>query len=368
VVLLDVQNGNVLAMASAPSFDPNDFIPAISRKDFKKYNKATTLPLLNRAVRGVAPGATFLVATSLAGICDGKEGFQHTCTGGSTFGNKYMQCWIGQKDGMHGPMDLRKGMQESCNPYFYNLGNAINPEKYDAIVTLLGIGQDVGIELPENDRGIFPNQAWWEKQRPREKYTEATVANMSIGQGAMLASPLQLASLMVPVANGGLVWRPRLVDRVAPGGDVSREEKRPRKLVGNLRDQGLTDTGLEALRSAMRAGVTEGYALGAKVPELPIAGRTGTAQNWRLANGGTVKDNHTLFIAYAPVEKPKWAICVLVQGGKSGGVTAAPIAAHILTQVAELEEGKRKVDVQPVEPIEGSFDPVERVTFPRITQ
>jgi penicillin-binding protein 2 len=368
VVLLDVQSGDVLAMASAPSFDPNDFIPAISRKDFKKYNKATTLPLLNRAVRSIVPGATFLVATSLAGICDGKEGFQHTCTGGSTFGTRFMQCWIGQKGGMHGPMDMRKGMQESCNPYFYNLGNAIRPEKYDAIVELLGIGQDVGIELPENDRGIFPNQAWWEKQRPREKYTEATVANMSIGQGALQASPLQLASLMVPVANGGLVWRPRLVDRVAPGGDASHEEKRPRKLVGNLREHGLTDTGLEALRSAMRAGVTEGYALGAKVPELPIAGRTGTAQNWRLANGVAVRDNHTLFIAYAPVEKPKWAICVLVQGGKSGGTSAAPIAAHILTQVAEIEAGKRTVDVQPVEPIEGSFDPVERVTFPRITQ
>ncbi|QIF02651.1 penicillin-binding transpeptidase domain-containing protein [Roseimicrobium sp. ORNL1] len=368
VVLLDVQSGDVLAMASAPSFDPNEYIPAISKEKFKKYSKATTLPMLNRAVRSIVPGATFLVATSLAGICDGKEGFQHTCVGGSTFGTKFMQCWIGQKDGMHGPMDLRKGMQESCNPYFYNLGNAIRPEKFDSIVALLGIGQDVAIELPENDRGIFPNRAWWEKQRPGAPYTEATVANMSIGQGALQVSPLQLASLMVPVANGGLVWRPRLVDRVAPGGDVSHEEKRPRKLVGNLRDQGLTDTGLEALRSAMRAGVTEGYALGAKVPDLPIVGRTGTAQNWRLANGVALKDNHTLFIAYAPMEKPKWAICVLVQGGKSGGTSSAPIAAHILTQVAEVEAGKRKVEAQPVEPIEGSFDPVERVSFPRITQ
>ncbi|RBP46205.1 cell division protein FtsI/penicillin-binding protein 2 [Roseimicrobium gellanilyticum] len=364
-VLLDVQSGDVLAMASVPSFDPNDFIPFIRKEKLENYNNNTTNPLLNRAIRSFVPGATFLVATSLAGICDGKEGFQHTCTGGSTFGNRYMQCWIGQKGSTHGAMDLRKGIQESCNPYFYNLGNAINPDKYDAIVSLLGIGQDVGIELPENDRGIFPNRAWWAKYRPREPYTAATVANWSIGQGAMQVSPLQLASLMVPVANGGLVWRPRLVDRIASGGEVAREEKRPRQLVGNLRDEGLTDTGLQTLRTAMRATVTDGVAQAANLPDLPMAGRTGTAQNWRHdEKGNSVKDNHTMFIAYAPVERPRWAICVLVQGGKGGGTTAAPIAAHILRQVAEVETGKRKVEVQPVEPIEGSFEPIDHVEYP----
>ena len=369
VVLLDVSNGDVLAMASAPSYDPNDFIPTISKERFEEYNDNATIPLLNRAVRSFVPGATFLIATSLAGICDGKEGFQHTCTGGSTFGNRYMQCWIAQKGGTHGQMDLRKGMEESCNPYFYNLGNAINNDKFDAVISLLGIGQDLGIGLPENDSGIFPNRAWWEKHRPREPYTAATVANLSIGQGALQASPLQLASLLVPVANGGQVWRPRLVDRIAPAGDVSSEEKRPRQLAGNLRDQGLTDSGLETLRSAMRATVTEGTAQMANLPELPIAGRTGTAQNWRIAEGGvSLKDNHTIFIAYAPAEKPKWAICVLVQGSLAGGRTAAPIAAHILSQVAEVEAGKRTVHPQALEPIVGNFDRVDRVKYPLISK
>jgi penicillin-binding protein 2 len=105
------------------------------------------------------------------------------------------------------------------------------------------------------------------------------------------------------------------------------------------------------------------------LPELPIAGRTGTAQNWRMAEGGvSLKDNHTIFIAYAPAEKPKWAICVLVQGSKGGGVSAAPIAAHILKQVAEVEAGKRTIEPQPVEPIKGSFDLVEVVEYPPISK
>jgi penicillin-binding protein 2 len=369
VVLLDVQSGDVLAMTSAPSYDPNEFIPAISKEKFDRHAKSATQPLLNRSVRSFVPGATFKVAVSLAAICDGKEAFRHTCTGSSTFNGRTMQCWIGQKDGMHGDLGLRAALKESCGPYFYNLGNAITPEKYDSIVALLGIGQDLGLGLRENDRGIFPNQKWWTQNRPREKYTAATVANMSIGQGATQASPLQLASLMVPVANGGLVWRPRLVDRIAPGGDTSREEKRPRQLVGNLREEGLTDSGLEALRGGLRDIVTNGVATSVNLPNLPIAGKTGTTQNWRLGEkGDSVKDNQTLFIAYAPVDKPRWAICVLVQGSKGGGVSAAPIAAHILAQVSEVEAGKRKVDVQPVEPIEGSFEIIEQVKYPLISK
>lgn len=369
VVLLDVQSGDVLAMASAPSFDPNDFIPAISKEKFESYTKAATNPLLNRSVRSFVPGATFLVATSLAGICDGKEGFQHTCTGSSTFNGRTMQCWIGQKDGMHGELGLRGALKESCGPYFYNLGNAITPEKYDSVLTLLGFGQDLGIGLKENDPGTFPNRAWWEKNRPREPYTAATVANMSIGQGAVQASPLQLASMMVPVANGGSVWRPRLVDRIAPGGDTSREEKRPRQLAGYLQDEGLTGSGLEALRGGLRDIVTKGVATAADLPYVPMAGKTGTAQNWRMTEGTAVQDNHTFFIAYAPVTSPKkWAICVLVQGGKGGGTSAAPIAAHILSHVAEVESGERKVEVRPVEPVEGSFETIEKVTYPLISK
>ncbi|MEZ0274346.1 MAG: penicillin-binding transpeptidase domain-containing protein, partial [Roseimicrobium sp.] len=360
VVLLEVSSGDVLAMASAPSYDPNDFFPAISREKFQGYVNNTTNPLLNRAVRGVVPGATFKVATSLAAICDGKEAFQAKCEGGITYNNRFMQCWIDLKGGQHGMLDLRGALKESCGPYFYQLGNAIDIDKFEATVALLGIGQDVGIGLPENHPGLFPTRAWWTEQRPKEKFSAAIVANQSIGQGALQVSPLQMASLMVPVANGGTVWRPRLVDRIALHGNASEQEKLPLKRAADLRDQGLTASGLEMLRAGLRDVVQDGPAKAADLPNLSIAGKTGTAQNWRHnAKGESLKDNHTMFVAYAPVENPKWAICVFIQGGKGGGVSAAPIAAQILSQVSAIEAGTQKVEPKPVEPIKGNFDPVD---------
>jgi penicillin-binding protein 2 len=368
VVLLDVSSGDVLAMAAAPSYDPNNFIPSISREKFEKLQSDTTNPLLNRSVRSIIPGSAFKVATSLAAICDGKEAFQAKCEGSVTYNNRLMKCWIGMNGGQHGMLDLRGALKESCNTYFYQIGNAIQIDKFEATVALLGIGQDVGIELPENEPGLFPTRAWWAAKHPKEKFSAAVVANQSIGQGALQVTPLQMASLMVPVANGGTVWHPRLVARIAPHGDASRQEKRPLQRATDLREQGLTATGLEMLRAGLRDVVKDGPGRLADLPNVTIAGKTGTAQYWRSDGGKAVTDNHTLFVAYAPVENPKWAICVFVQGGKAGGSSAAPIAAHILSQVADLEAGTKTIEPKPLEPILGTFVPVDRVTYPPISK
>jgi cell division protein FtsI/penicillin-binding protein 2/beta-lactamase regulating signal transducer with metallopeptidase domain len=365
VVLLEVNTGDVLAMASAPSFDPNDFVPFISQEKFTIYSKDETNPLLNRAVRGFVPGSTFLVATSLAAICSGHENDRFDCKGGTTFNGRYMQCWIGQKGGAHGPFGLREAIAASCGPYFYQLGNAAGNDALWQTGSLCGLGRTSGI-LEEEASGILPLKKWWETNRPRDPYTPATIANISIGQGAVLTTPLQLASLTAIVANGGTVWKPRLVDRIAPHGDATKAEAQPRVRAADLRAEGLTASGLALLREGMEDVVHSetGTARAARSQTIRIAGKTGTAQNWRTENGTAVRDNHTWFICYAPAEKPKWAMAVLVQGGKSGGVSAAPIARHIFEQISAVESGTLTIEPRALPPIEGNFKPVEQVEVP----
>jgi penicillin-binding protein 2 len=365
-VLLEANTGDVLAMASVPSFDPNDFVPSISQAKFEEYNSNKTHPLLNRAVRSYVPGATFLVATSLAAICSGHEDDVFRCSGGVSYGSRYFQCWIGQKGGSHGAMHLQRAIAESCGVFFYQLGNAVGNDGLEKTAALCGLGRHTGIELDEEGGGIFPGRTWWMRNRSRDPFTSGTVANISIGQGAAEATPLQLASLTATVANGGTVWKPRLVNRIAPAGDAPNAEVKPRVRTADLREHGLTESGLAILRGGLENVVQspEGTAKAAQSTVIRIAGKTGTAQNWRMENNETVKDNHTWFICYAPAEKPRWALAVLVQGGKGGGVSTAPIARQILEQVSAIEAGTLKVEPKPMGPVKGGFDAVEQVVLP----
>ncbi len=366
VVLTEINTGDVLAMASVPSFDPNDFIPSISREKFDEYNANETRPMLNRAVRDFTPGSTFFMATSLAAICSGHEDDRFDCTGGITYGNKYMQCWIGQKGGSHGTLGLREAIVAGCGPYFFQLGNSAGNDALETIGDLCGLGRKTGVGLDEEVSGILPTKSWWMANRPKDPFSAATIANISIGQGAVETTPLQLASLTATVANGGTVWKPRLVDRIAPHGDASKAEVQPRVRTADLREHGLTEGGLAALRGAMEDVVhsPEARAKAAQSAAIRIAGLTGTAQNWRIVDKEAVKDNHTWFVCYAPAEKPKWALAVIVQGGKGGGVSAAPIARRILEQVSEIEAGTLKVEPKAMAPAKGNFDMVEEVVLP----
>jgi cell division protein FtsI/penicillin-binding protein 2/beta-lactamase regulating signal transducer with metallopeptidase domain len=367
-VLMEVDTGDVLAMASVPSYDPNDFVPSITREKFDEYNSNETRPLLNRAVRAFTPGSTFMVATSLAAICSLHEEDTFTCAGGLRLRNKYMPCWIGQKGGSHGALNMRQAIGASCGPYFFQLGNAVGNEAMNETMALCGFGHRTRIELAEEVNGILPLRTWWTANCPKEAFTEATIANISIGQGAVEATPLQLADLMATVGNGGTVWKPRLVDRIAPSGDASKAEELPRVRRADLREHGLTQSGLEALHGALEDVVQSphGTAKAAQSPALRIAGITGTAQNWRMDKGEAVRDNLAWFICYAPAEKPRWALAVLVQGGKGGGISAAPIARHILEQICAIESGTLKVEPQPMAPVKGNFDTVDTVVLPSL--
>lgn len=363
VVVLNPSTGEVLAMASVPSFNPNKFIPAISRADLQAYNNNPTNPLLNRSVRSFVPGSTYKIMTSLAGILAGVQRDVWNCPGGLTFGNRYMRCWIGQKGGAHGSLDLSAAIKQSCNCYFYKYGNHAGDANMTKAGDMLGLGTRTGIELEEEDPGILPTRRWWSVNRPREPYSESTIANISIGQGAVQASPLQMAGVAAAVGNGGLAYKPHLLKKVMDGNELVREQKPD--LRANFADFGLTPEKIELVRKGMWRVVMEdgGTARAARINNVEVAGKTGTAQNWRHNERGTLlQDNHTLFITFAPYVNPKFACCILVQGGKGGGVSAAPIAKRVMEQALALETGY-DVALAPVPEVQGDFNPVEVVSF-----
>lgn len=362
VVVLQPSTGEVLAMASVPSFNPNKFIPSITKDDFAAYNTNETHPLLNRAVRAFTPGSTFKIVTSFAGVLAGNQRDVFNCPGGITYGNKYMQCWIGQKGGAHGSLDLSGGIKNSCNCYFYQYGNHAGDAKMTQAGDMFGIGQHTGIELEEEVTGILPVKRWWLANRPKEPFSNATIANMSIGQGAVEASPLQMAGVAAAVGNGGTAYRPHLLKKVVDGTEVVREQLPDVR--AKFSDLGLTPEKLELVRKGMWRVVMEdgGTAKAARIQGVEVAGKTGTAQNWRTENGQSVKDNHTLFITFAPYVNPKFACCILVQGGKGGGVSAAPIAKRIMEQALALDQGYNP-QLAAMEEVKGNFKPVEVVSF-----
>ncbi len=364
-VVVDPRNGDILAMASVPSFDPNTFIPNIKVADWKRLLDDPTHPLTNRAILSFAPGSTYKIPIALSGMLNGlgsRTSFH--CSGSVTYGNKAMKCWIADKGGAHGSLSLVEAIMRSCNAYFYQYGNAAGIEHIVKMGNALGLGQTSELGFEGESPGILPSPEWLKENYPRERWSKGYTANTSIGQGFVLASPLQMAFVTASVANGGVSYHPRLVDRVvnAKGEIVHREEPRIR---ADLRTLGVTSEQIEIVRSGMRAVVNAGggTASAARVKGTTVAGKTGTAQVWRLDEKNVrVKDNHTWFIAFAPYDNPTLAVCVLVANGKSGGGVSAPIAAKIIEESLAIGRGY-KPEIAKLEPAGGNFKAFDSVSF-----
>ncbi len=366
-VVVNPNNGDVLAMASVPSFDPNMFIPSVSADDWKKLNDDETDPLTNRAIQGYAPGSTYKTVTALAGLRRGLPATRtYHCSGGVQYGSKFMKCWIAEKGGSHGSLTLPDALKHSCNAFFYQWGNAADIAQIDAVGEALGLGKKTGVPLSGENPGILPSPDWLKTVSPTERWSDGYTANTSIGQGFVLASPLQMAMVTATIANRGVSYEPRLIHRVldqegrdvkdpATGRLVAPPEPRIR---ADLHEAGIKDSQIEAVREGMRRVVADGTGKRAQINGVTVAGKTGTAQFWR----GTRKDNHTWFIAFAPYETPKYAICIMVQGAKSGGGVSAPIAQKILEESLALEKGYDP-GLELMTPAAGSFAPIEMVSY-----
>ena len=363
-VVVNPQNGDILAMASVPSYDPNVFIPSIASADWKELIHDETNPMLNRAISAYAPGSTYKIPVSLAGLRAGVGNRTFTCSGGVTYGDKYMKCWTTDKHlPPHGTQGLSDAIKHSCNAFFYQYGNAAGIDQIDAVGNMLGLGQKSGVPLSGEAPGVLPGPEWLSSINPQAHWSAGLTATTAIGQGDVLASPLQMAMIASAVANGGTVFYPRLVDRiVAQDGTVVAQD--PARVRTNLiADAGLTPEQIEKVRRGMWKVVNEegGTAGRARIKGIEVAGKTGTAQFWRSG----VKDNHTWFVSFAPYEAPRYAVVTFVQGAKSGGGVPAPVAARILEDIFQMETGGEVPQLAALEPAKGNFRFVESIDFGR---
>jgi penicillin-binding protein 2 len=320
VVALDPRNGEILAMVSAPAFDPNKFAGRIRSEDWKEIAGNPDNPMLNRAIQAqFAPGSTFKPLMALAGLEKGvvTDDFRAHCPGGATFYGRFFKCWV--KRG-HGVVDLHKGIMQSCDVFFYNVGNRLGIDNIAEYAEMAGMGHKTGVDLPGEATGLVPSTAW--KMRLfRQKWYAGETISVSIGQGALTVTPIQLASAIGGLAMGGVWYPPHLVK-------AETAEVKPR--IGKI-----DPANAQKVVAGMYSVVNEGGGTGgrARLPGVSVCGKTGSAQ--RISNeaakgglGHKMKDN-AWFVAFAPCEAPEISVAVLWEGGEHG-MLAAPIARDVI--------------------------------------
>ena len=342
VVVLDILNGDVLAMVSSPGYDPNRFLLGISRDDWKNLSTNPDGPLTNKAISSQYPaGSTFKPVTAMAGLNAGVIN-EHTsiyCPGYMQFGSKTFHCW---KEGGHGAMDVKNAITQSCNVFFYTISQRIGIQGIADMARTLGLGEKHGIELPHEKPGLVPDPEWKRKVLGQEWYAGETI-NTSIGQGYVLVTPLQLALESARVASGRKV-EPRLLK--------SKNESDPLRYKTDLvqtsafEDLGLNPYYMDLVREGMKNVVNGamGTAAHSKItePGWEMAGKTGTAQVRGLREEDKHHEverrfrTHALFTGFAPVSNPRYAVGVVVEHGGHGASAAAPVGHDALREIQRL--------------------------------
>src|SRR6266516_1587148 len=369
-VVVDPNNGNILAMASVPSLDPNTFIPSIKAKDWTALQKDEGDPLVNRAISCLPPGSTFKLITALAGLRGTKNlaGAKYSCGGGVSYGDHFFRCWVAEKHYTHGTIGLADALKVSCDSFFYQYGNAASIQSIDHIGKMLGRGEESVSHLSGEQTGNMPGPEWMQIHHPQERWSQAQTANVSIGQGYTLVSPLQLAMASAAIANGGISYYPRLVDKVlkqdgSPLVDQQGNPAAPPPRVRSDLRQEISPDHIELVRKGLWKVVNEDGGTGgrARLKEWVVAGKTGTAQ----ASVRGHKDTTAWFACFAPFEHPKYVVAVMVQGGEHGGSVAGPVADRILERSLALDEGKFDMQVAWLTPAHkpNPFQMIKDVTY-----
>ena len=358
-VVMDVNTGEVLAMASVPDYDPNDFIPSISQKNLDAYKANRQLaPFTNRAISEFTPGSTMKIPTAIAGALAGLAARPYSCDGFVTYGNKNVGCWIWNlHKGSHGNQNLSQAIQHSCNPYFNKLANTIGWKAMVDGCQLVGIGKRTGIELPKEDAGILPGSNAWRSANPSLAMTPVLNAFLSIGQGDTLATPLQMCAVVAAVANGGKYYKPRIV-KTAIGQDAKILIADTPKLEVDLTRSGIKPSDIELIRQGMwlstnEAGGTSGKA---KLPTIQVASKSGTAQT---SDNGK-KSNNSWIMSFAPFQNPKYAICILVQNGGSGGGVCGPLVNLVYRGLFARDLKGITLPLKPMTRALGNTDRIEK--------
>lgn len=320
LVAIKPDSGEILALESLPSFDPNTFSMGISYDNWKSLIEDKKKPMLNRAVQSqYPPGSTFKIITAIAALEEGiiDPDAKINCTGAINYGRWTFRCW--KKEG-HGPVDLHRAIVESCDVYFYELGRRLGIDKIYKYATAFGLGRETGIELipVKEKKGLIPNTEWKKEQKRRPWYLGDTFIS-AIGQGYVTATPMQMAVMMATLANGGKIYKPSLIkiDHRDPSATI------------NLKPETV-----KIIKKALSGVVNEsnGTAQGARSSLVVIGGKTGTAQVVGKKKGLTGERfmDHAWFVAFAPVDNPEIALSVFVEHGGSGGAVASPIAKRAI--------------------------------------
>ncbi|MBM9594521.1 penicillin-binding protein 2 [Roseitranquillus sediminis] len=340
-VVMDVWNGDILAIGSAPGFDPNLFVRGISTTDYSALTENMYRPLANKTVQGTyPPGSTFKLVTAIAALEAGAAGYDSTvwCPGYLNSGGRRFHCW---KSGGHGHMNLHDALQQSCDVYFYEVANRCGIDKISEVANRFGLGVRHDLPMSAVAEGLTPTREW-KRLRRGEDWMPGDTLNASIGQGFVLASPLQLAVMTARVASGRAV-QPRLVKSI---GGVETDVVEDGPLAAS-------DAHLQAVRRGMYAvsNTSRGtaYRTRIEVEALRMAGKTGTSQVRNITAAERARGvfrnedlpwerrDHALFVGYAPYDAPRYAVSVVIEHGGGGSAVAAPVARDVM--LAALHDG-----------------------------
>ena len=333
-VIVDPRNGDILAIASSPSFDLSRFTPRIPTKYWRQLNDNKQLPLFNRAISGAyAPGSIFKPIVAIAAL-EGKNIKPYTeynCPGYFELGKANFKCW---KHSGHGIIDVRKALEQSCNVFFFNVGLECGYERIYHMAAAVGLGYKTGISLPGEVSGLLPNNAW-KLKHSNDRWRAGDTCNLSIGQGALTVTPLQMAMYTATIANGGTLYHPRLL--LEQGSKATLPYRwTSGKVANQLNWSTLT---LETVRGGMFDVVNAPTGSGkrVKIPSLIMAGKTGTAEVGPRHN----RHKNTWMILFAPYTNPKYAIAMIVEDGISGGITVAPRLRRLMLSIQQLNSQEK---------------------------
>jgi len=337
VVAVEVNSGRLLALASAPALELDKFIGGISHKDWQAMLDNPFHPLINKIVQGqYPPGSTYKLVTAAAGLAERVITPETViyCPGHYRFGNRTYRCW---KHSGHGAVNLNRALAESCDVFFYQVGQRLGVDRLAKYARLFGLGEKTGVEMEHEKSGLIPTAAW-KKRRFGKSWQEGETLSVAIGQGFDLVTPIQLAYMTATVANGGTLYKPGLVELVRDPDGRILEHFEP-EIVDRLTGQGRN---LALVRKGLVEAVNGRHGTGrrARLKELGItvAGKTGTAQVVRLKKYRHLKEkdipykyrDHAWFTCFAPAENPEIAVTILVEHGLHGGSAAAPVAKAVL--------------------------------------
>jgi len=327
-VLMDVRTGEVLALASRPGYDSNIFSHSISTEEWETLTRPTH-PLLNRAIQAAyPPGSVFKPLSEYAAFAENIIQPGQTlspCFGGHRFGNRIFHCW---KRAGHGILDDVQALAQSCDIYFYQLAPGLGVDGIAKYAHLFRVQEQTGIDLPQEREGLVPDSRYYDERFGKRQWSQGVALNLIIGQGEIQLTPIELCQYVAVLATGGRRVEPRLLKAVGPelrAGNYPTPDLEP-----VFQQIPLKATGLREVRRGMEIAVNEGTAKNVRVHGIPVAAKTGTAQNPGF--------DHATFIAYAPADDPQVAISVVLENRGHGGSVAAPVARRVLAAYFQVPD------------------------------